>query len=118
MEDYELIITLAHTREYYKEAKSISLLNETIKSYLNKVSPNITKLLNFMLGEVYFGELPNPKAYKPDIKEITLLIDNEGNLKNEKGYYRSFKIYDEQNNIYPFKKIFIEQFEFAVNTYF
>ena len=26
-------------------------------------------------------------------------------------------VFYEQNNIYPFKKIFIEQFEFAVNTY-
>ena len=33
-------------------------------------------------------------------------------------YKKAMLVFYEQNNIYPFKKIFIEQFEFAVNTYF
>jgi len=33
-------------------------------------------------------------------------------------YKKSMLVFYEQNNIYPFKKIFINQFEFAVNTYF
>lgn len=33
-------------------------------------------------------------------------------------YKKAMLVFYEQNNIYPFKKIFINQFEFAVNTYF
>ena len=33
-------------------------------------------------------------------------------------YKKAMLVFYEQNNISPFKKIFIEQFEFAVNTYF
>lgn len=33
-------------------------------------------------------------------------------------YKKAMLIFYEQNNIYPFKKIFIEQFDFAVNNYF
>lgn len=33
-------------------------------------------------------------------------------------YKKAMLVFYEQNNIYPFKKIFIEQFDFAVNNYF
>jgi Fic family protein len=33
-------------------------------------------------------------------------------------YKKAMLVFYEQNNIYPFKQIFIDQFEFAVNTYF
>jgi hypothetical protein len=33
-------------------------------------------------------------------------------------YKKSMLIFYEQNNINPFKNVFISQFEFAVNTYF
>jgi hypothetical protein len=33
-------------------------------------------------------------------------------------YKKAMLVFYEQNNIAPFKRIFIEQFEFAVNTYF
>lgn len=33
-------------------------------------------------------------------------------------YKKAMLVFYEQNNIYPFKNIFINQFEFAVNTYF
>jgi len=33
-------------------------------------------------------------------------------------YKKAMLVFYEQNNIYPFKKIFIEQFDFAVNHYF
>ena len=33
-------------------------------------------------------------------------------------YKKAMLLFYEQNNISAFKKIFIEQFEFAVNTYF
>lgn len=33
-------------------------------------------------------------------------------------YKKAMLIFYEQNNISPFKKIFMEQFEFAVKTYF
>jgi Fic family protein len=33
-------------------------------------------------------------------------------------YKKAMLLFYEQNNISSFKKIFIEQFEFAVNTYF
>lgn len=33
-------------------------------------------------------------------------------------YKKAMLIFYEQNNIEPFKKIFIEQFEFAAQTYF
>lgn len=33
-------------------------------------------------------------------------------------YKKAILVFYEQNNIYPFKKIFIEQFCFAVNNYF
>ncbi|NBC24419.1 MAG: cell filamentation protein Fic, partial [Bacteroidetes bacterium] len=37
---------------------------------------------------------------------------------NSIDYKKAILIFYEQNNIYPFKEIFVEQFEFAVNTYF
>ncbi len=33
-------------------------------------------------------------------------------------YKKAMLLFYEQNNITPFKKVFIDQFEFAVNTYF
>lgn len=33
-------------------------------------------------------------------------------------YKKAMLVFYEQNNLYPFKKIFMEQYEFAVNTYF
>ena len=33
-------------------------------------------------------------------------------------YKKAMLVFYEQNNIYPCKKIFIEQFDFAVNNYF
>jgi Fic family protein len=33
-------------------------------------------------------------------------------------YKKAMLVFYEQTNINPFKKVFIEQFEFAVNTYF
>lgn len=33
-------------------------------------------------------------------------------------YKKAILVFYEQNNIHPFKQIFINQFEFAVNTYF
>ena len=33
-------------------------------------------------------------------------------------YKKAMLVFYEQNNIYPFKKIFMTQFEFAVETYF
>lgn len=100
-EDYELIMTLAHSKEYYKEAKNIEGLNSKVKDYLKIVTPMLTKLLNFLLREINSGELPDPEKYQADVKEMEVLIDNDGKIVNEKGVYSSFKIYDKDKKNYP-----------------
>ena len=57
---------------------------------------------------------------------MSLVFNLEDNFKlfvdksftNSIDYKKAMLLFYEQNNISPFKQIFIEQFEFAVKTYF
>lgn len=111
-DDYDLITTLITTREYLRSEqhlfRHLSSQNLLVNHYislevfesLKKLISMMSRIINFYLDEIYFGNPPKPKSVNKDIIPIEVFINDAGILINKKGYYSAFTLKDEEDNHY------------------